>query len=933
MHLPKVKAFTALILIAWVLLSVLGCAQKSAAPAVPTDVQVMDIPADDGTSVILSWRHYKASLARQYEVYYSTVKDSLENESLLKELTPITRTVQASVPAIGDTAAENVQNLDYYLLLEEGETGVPQITIVKATDENRDSLKQFGEKILRAENNVFPESKSTVPTKFAKGTYYRVMSPSGGESVKKTIEKSKIVSDSTGYKISEGIGSIILDVELSAKERAFRDAGDRIVEYDPDMSDYLVKYGGKIAAVVTEKYRYALDSDMIQTVIHGDLEAGKTYFYRVVADDAKGNTAQTEIMDFTPQDEPPMKAANTSAQFDSSKGEVLFSWLGYNPGLASFRDVRKYEIHRYDEGDTLLSGGELLGTFGADFGKAMIAGDFTEDDMFYIASFDNSGQRSACEPFGLVLAEFNPPELVESIEVVDLENDDGSALAVRWGEPEIALNISVTDPSPKYRDRKLPDNYYLVETENGQMLQQFEPSDTSIPDNAMRVIGAKELELPDSYNVTVSYRIFANKSQNAEYAKLKLDDGKFEKDLNGTGSFKFEGLAAGEHTFEAVLLNSSGNELKNKKARITKRFVLNEPGRFRDKKPPEIIQTWRGNPEIVRKNGVLLAGVPDFDPKNKNTFELTGQSSLLDRQHRDAFPDSLRDVGDYYYFVREIGPDGSYVESDIFGPITPRSQIFHTGKTMVFIFIILFAVFANLFISWARRGKHFYLRPIAGIVHLDEALGRATEMGRPILYVLGLTGIGDIATLAGLTILGRVAKKAAEFQTRIIVPCVNPIVLIVAQETVKSACLDAGHPELYSESDVFYAAGSQFSYAAAVAGLMVRYKTAANFYMGMFFAESLILTETGSMTGAIQIAGTDAVTQIPFFITTCDYTLIGEELYAASAYLSQDPLQVGTLKAQDTLKAIYMVLIITGTVAMTSGFLWFVNLFKVQLGQ
>jgi len=65
---------------------------------------------------------------------------------------------------------------------------------------------------------------------------------------------------------------------------------------------------------------------------------------------------------------------------------------------------------------------------------------------------------------------------------------------------------------------------------------------------------------------------------------------------------------------------------------------------------------------------------------------------------------------------------------------------------------------------------------------------------------------------------------------------------------------------------------------------MLREKPAANFFMGMFYAESLILAETGNRTGAIQIAGTDADTQLPFFITACDYTLMGEELYAASAY-------------------------------------------------
>ena len=72
--------------------------------------------------------------------------------------------------------------------------------------------------------------------------------------------------------------------------------------------------------------------------------------------------------------------------------------------------------------------------------------------------------------------------------------------------------------------------------------------------------------------------------------------------------------------------------------------------------------------------------------------------------------------------------------------------------------------------------------------------------------------------------------------------------------------------------------------------------------MGYFSAEALLMTETGNQVGAVQIAGTDAVTQIPFFITTCDYTLIGEELYAASAYLNREPMLLGTLKAQDYFK-------------------------------
>jgi hypothetical protein len=101
---------------------------------------------------------------------------------------------------------------------------------------------------------------------------------------------------------------------------------------------------------------------------------------------------------------------------------------------------------------------------------------------------------------------------------------------------------------------------------------------------------------------------------------------------------------------------------------------------------------------------------------------------------------------------------------------------------------------------------------------------------------------------------------------------------------------------------------------------MSRDKPATNFYLGMFWAESLILAETGSLSGAIQIAGTDAVTQLPFFITTCDYTLIGEELYAASAYLGREPKQLSAVKTQDASKAIIMTFIVVGLI------LWIVDL-------
>ncbi|MCK5785833.1 MAG: fibronectin type III domain-containing protein [Candidatus Sabulitectum sp.] len=277
-------------------------------------------------------------------------------------------------------------------------------------------------------------------------------------------------------------------------------------------------------------------------------------------------------------------------------------------------------------------------------------------------------------------------------------------------------------------------------------------------------------------------------------------------------------------------------------------------------------------------------------------------------------PDFIVEPGvQYEYQVAAMYLNGAEVPSD---PVTAQEvasgQIYHAGKTRVLVGCVLFLGLILFYFHAAQRGVEMYLRPIAGIEAIDEAIGRATEMGKPILYVPGLSTISDVATIASITILGRVAKKVAEYGTPLLVPNRDPIVYTIAEETVKQAYMEAGRPDAFDKDSVFFLTQSQFAFVAGVNGIMMREKPATNFYLGMFWAESLILAETGSLSGAIQIAGTDAVTQLPFFITTCDYTLIGEELYAASAYLGREPKQLGSIKGQDACKGIIMAVITLG---------------------
>ena len=227
-------------------------------------------------------------------------------------------------------------------------------------------------------------------------------------------------------------------------------------------------------------------------------------------------------------------------------------------------------------------------------------------------------------------------------------------------------------------------------------------------------------------------------------------------------------------------------------------------------------------------------------------------------------------------------------------------------------------VFAS--IQVARR-REIFLRRIPGLDAVDEAIGRATELGKPILYLTGAGDMGEPSTLAAAVILGRVGKRVAAYETDLLVPHRDPIVMAVCQEITKQAYLEAGKPDAFREDSNFFITSDQFSYTAAVDGIMLRRKPAANFFMGSYYAEALLLTETGASTGAIQIAGTDSDHQLPFFVTTCDYTLIGEELYAASAYLSREPVQVGTLRGQDLGKGFILGVLLVGTALATLGVL------------
>jgi Domain of unknown function (DUF6754) len=283
----------------------------------------------------------------------------------------------------------------------------------------------------------------------------------------------------------------------------------------------------------------------------------------------------------------------------------------------------------------------------------------------------------------------------------------------------------------------------------------------------------------------------------------------------------------------------------------------------------------------------------------------------LNRRYEDGT--GVKPGVEYTYLLTLYNENGETLEEATF-TATSKAQWFNTNKIALLIWVIILVVAIVFFIFSAKSGKELYIRKISGLESMDESVGRATEMGRPILFVPGILDLDDMQTIAGLTILGQLALKAAEYDAELIVPVCRSMVLSTAKEIVKEAFLKAGRPDAYKPDSVFYLTDDQFGFVAGVDGIIVREKPAANFFLGAFYAESLILAETGFASGAIQTAGTAMPSQLPFFVAACDYTLIGEELYAASAYLSKEPHQLGSLKGQDLGKALFVFVLTIGII-------------------
>jgi hypothetical protein len=277
--------------------------------------------------------------------------------------------------------------------------------------------------------------------------------------------------------------------------------------------------------------------------------------------------------------------------------------------------------------------------------------------------------------------------------------------------------------------------------------------------------------------------------------------------------------------------------------------------------------------------------------------------------------------------------------------------------------VFLFFLIPFFFAYWAvKRGEKITLRPIQAYAALKDLLARAAEAGQPVHLSLGTGGIGDEATAdtaAGLQVLEYLAERAVISANPPIVTIANPTALPVAQDLLRRAYTRQGYPDDYDGKRVRFVApdpavysgqspnpsiyastpggtpvsagttpipnvyaitpNDAFAYAAGTMQLLNQHKLAANVMVGRFGDEFLLLAETGAQRNLVQIGGTSSTTVLPFVYTSVSHPLIGEEIYAGGAYLSDKPAHVSSLLAQDIMRWALVIGIAASILLKTAG--------------
>jgi hypothetical protein len=230
------------------------------------------------------------------------------------------------------------------------------------------------------------------------------------------------------------------------------------------------------------------------------------------------------------------------------------------------------------------------------------------------------------------------------------------------------------------------------------------------------------------------------------------------------------------------------------------------------------------------------------------------------------------------------------------------------------IILVVGAVLLGVLTFWKRKSPAS-LREIPAFVQLQRLLGLSVEDGTRLHISLGSASLLDKrggSGLAGLAMLRHVAERTSVSDTPPVASAGDPVLGLLSQDTLQAGYKAAGAEGLYSQNTGRVAGLTPFGYAAGAMHISPNEKVSANIMLGHFGPEAALIADAAERGNTAVIGASDNLAGQAVLFANTQEALVGEELFAAGAYLDAGASHAASLTLQDVLRWLVILSMLVG---------------------
>lgn len=230
-----------------------------------------------------------------------------------------------------------------------------------------------------------------------------------------------------------------------------------------------------------------------------------------------------------------------------------------------------------------------------------------------------------------------------------------------------------------------------------------------------------------------------------------------------------------------------------------------------------------------------------------------------------------------------------------------------TSSSIALLLILISSVALVLLTRQYRSRPSIGLKRIEAYKALKDQVARAVESGREVHVSLGRGNLGkrsSPASIAALSALQSLSIEASDSDKPTTVTAGDGTLFVASQDIVRGTYKGVGRPGASQSQKSRYVApeSSPMAYGAGVSDIINEGDFGSNIVLGHFGSEVAIISESADREQLEQIIGSDDPMAMAVAMSVTDDLILGEELYAAAAYLQGDPAHIASLQLQDILR-------------------------------